>query len=199
MTISTLKLEDKQAYYDQNFDGLVYIESTFTGLEFERCVFTNCNFQGSTFLDCYFSDCIFLRSNLSLLKPTKSKLDNVLFKESKVVGVNWVKSQIHEFSTFNFESSVLDMNIFYGMKLQKMKIFNSQAHDVDFVSADLSNADIRGTDLTNASFSNTNLNQTDFRGATNYNIDVTINKLKKTRFSSDQAIRLLDSLNIILD
>jgi uncharacterized protein YjbI with pentapeptide repeats len=63
----------------------------------------------------------------------------------------------------------------------------------------MTNADLQNTDFENSRFYNTNLSGADLRGARNFYIDVKNNVLKKTLFSFNGAVTLLNSLDIIIE
>ena len=80
-----------------------------------------------------------------------------------------------------------------------ISIVNSKSHEVDFRLSDLSSSDFSGTDLENAQFNNTDLSNSDLRGAINYRIDPTENKISKSLFSLPDVVNLLRSFNIKID
>ena len=91
------------------------------------------------------------------------------------------------------------MSCFYQMELEKMSFKGSEVKDCNFTRADLEEADFRECDLEKTIFSETNLIKTNFKYAFNFAIDPTINKLKKTKFSPENAVLLLSHLDIEID
>ena len=67
---------------------------------------------------------------------------------------------------------------------------------MDFSDCNLTEADFAGTDLESARFSNCDLTLANFKEARNYYIDIQHNKVKKTKFSLPEALRLLDAFDI---
>jgi fluoroquinolone resistance protein len=82
------------------------------------------------------------------------------------------------------------------MKLEKMVFAGCSLLEVDFAEADLGGAGFDQCGLAGAMFDRTNLEKADFRGAVNYSIDPTTNKIKKARFSLDGVAGLLDKYDI---
>ncbi len=131
-----------------------------------------------------------------------STFRDVVFEQSKVVGVNWTEAtwglKGGILNSITFEESTLNYSTFIGIGLRGIKIKKCVAKDVDFADADLTGADFRETDLTDSRFLHSNLTGADFRNARGYAISPTLNTLKKTQFSLPEAMALLYGLDIIL-
>jgi uncharacterized protein YjbI with pentapeptide repeats len=84
------------------------------------------------------------------------------------------------------------------MNLREIRIVECLAEDVDFREANLTLADLTYTDFTGSQFLRTNLSNADFLAATNYNISILSNNVKKAKFSLPEAISLLRNLDIDL-
>ena len=82
--------------------------------------------------------------------------------------------------------------------LPEISLQECVARDVDFREADFTQADFTDTDFSESLFVNSNLTEVDFTNAKNYNIDASLNVLKKTKFSLPEAMSLLHSLDIVL-
>ncbi|WP_281662138.1 MULTISPECIES: pentapeptide repeat-containing protein [Halomonadaceae] len=93
---------------------------------------------------------------------------------------------------------VLNDSSFYGLSLQDLVLEECKAHNVDFREGDFSNSNFTYSDLSGCFFVNTNLTGADFSEASDYNIDIYRNIIKKAKFSRFEAVRLLDSLEIEL-
>lgn len=195
------KLEDKNDYLtvtftDQDFSGLEIASK-----EFDGCTFTGCNFSEAIFKRCNFVDCEFVNCNLSNVELGYSKFSEVVYHESKLVGIDWTKAAWSNFAfaaPIKFYKSIVNDSSFYGLSFQDFVLEECKAHSVDFREGDFSNSSFTYTDLTSSLFSNTNLTSTDLSEATNYDIDVYRNEIKNTKFSRFEATRLLDSLEIEL-
>ena len=73
-----------------------------------------------------------------------------------------------------------------------------KAHEVDFRSTNLSEASLCFTDFSYSQFHQINLYKADFEDAFHYAIDIFSNKIKGARFSRDEAVSLLEGLEIEL-
>lgn len=196
-----MKLEDKKEYWSESFKGLDLFNEEFLSKEFDGCVFENCDFNEAIFKRCNFVDCEFINCNLSNVEMEYSKFSEVCFRESKLIGIDWTKiawSKLLLSSPIKFYKSILNDSSFYGLSLRELVMEECKSHNVDFRAGDFSHANFTYSDLTGCLFGTTNLTGADFSEATNYDIDIIHNTIKKAKFSRYEAIRLLDSLDIEL-
>src|SRR5438046_403507 len=98
---------DSLVHEDKTFDKVVLLGKDIKEREFERCTFKNCDFSESNFSQTRFTDCIFIGCNLASLKLNRSSLKTVVFKECKLIGVNFSECDDFLFSV-RFESCILD-------------------------------------------------------------------------------------------
>ncbi|WP_437438301.1 pentapeptide repeat-containing protein [Rhodonellum ikkaensis] len=127
-------------------------------------------------------DCIFTNCNFSLCKLPHCQMNNVSFKDCKILGVNFSKCLDFLFEV-KFEDCSLDYCSFTRKKLPKTQFIKCSMRHVDFFESDLSKSSFSETDLTNAIFNNTILKEVDFTTASNYSIDPERNTIKKAKFS----------------
>ncbi len=193
--MSTFEKEDN--FYKLTFDHLNYSGDFFEDKEFEECIFTKCSFIECTFKHCKFLNCTFVECTLSAIKPINSSFNEVVFKESKVIGFDWTKAT--SIRSLAFEKSQLTYSNFSQLKLPLLKIRDSVAHEVNFSEAHLFGGDFQGTDFLKAVFSQTNLSKANFRKAFNYSINFKYNNISKAKFSLPEAMSLLNSLEIELE
>lgn len=188
-------------FYDKEFTDVSICKQEATNKEFDGCSFISCDFSESSFINCKFSDCRFIKCNLSAMNVKNSKFSDVVFQESKVLGVDWTKAYWRGLalgSPLCFKECLVSSSSFYGL-IQPGIIFDEcRAHDVDFREADLTRSIFCKTDLTNSLFSNTNLTGADFYGASNYDININTNTIKNARFCRYEAVSLLKSLDVKL-
>ncbi|WP_201796770.1 pentapeptide repeat-containing protein [Aeromonas cavernicola] len=90
------------------------------------------------------------------------------------------------------------MLLFFGLKLNELKIDECKLHEVDFREADLQNSSLTYCDFLNSMFAHTNLKNVDFTESCNFNIDIFNNNISQAIFTRSEAISLLDSLDIVL-
>ncbi len=196
-----VNFDKKQEYLSQTFDNLDISTEEINCKIFEDCSFIECNFSATLFSKCKFIDCHFSKCNLSVTKINYSKFLNITFDECKIIGINWTKASwpnIELSSPIEFHKCILNDSSFFGLSLKDIIIESCKAHDVDFRECNLSQADFTYTDFSYSLFNKTNLSEADFTEATNYNINIFQNNVKKAKFCNYEALRLLDCLEIEL-
>lgn len=181
---------DQTTYDDHFFEKVVYVDKAIRGREFQSCIFRNCDFSNSSFTGNKFLDCTFDGCNLSMIKLDQSTLSNVIFENSKVLGVNFSQCTDFLFSVA-FDNCILDYSSFMGKKMVKTKFSRSTLKEVSFSQAVLTGSTFSETDLSSAIFNRTELSAVNFVTAYNYDIDPEINNLKKAAFSSQGLEGLL--------
>ncbi|MBN9297610.1 MAG: pentapeptide repeat-containing protein [Filimonas sp.] len=184
-------------YNDKRFEDEVHDGKTITGVEFYKCHFYKCSFKETKFSECSFEQCVFEECDLSLMKINKTTFSSVQVKSSKAIGVIW--SDVINAFAIDFTQSNINYGNFVGKQLKKVKFINCSIAEADFSDCNLSQAVFTGSDLTNARFIQSDLTQANFIDATNYTIDVNINKIKKAKFKLPEALSLLYSLDIIVE
>lgn len=183
---------------DKTFQQVDYSEKALRNREFVRCHFVGCDFSKADLRTNDFEDCTFETCNLTMANLQGVGLRNILFKDCKVMGVDF--SALNKFMfSFSFESCQLNYSIFYGTKLKKMQFVNSSLREVDFSEADLSGSTFSECDLLGATFSGTNLEKVDFRTATNVILDPDNNKMKKAKFTIHQLEFLLSKYQLDIE
>jgi len=182
---------------------LIYEGKTFKNIaskgsrdgEFENCSFVNCDFSNGVFTSGKFTDCVLTNCNLALAKLGQCQLNDVTFKDCKLLGLNFCDCSDFLF-TVKFENCILDYSSFARKKMAKTHFLNSSLRNVDFTDSDLSKAVFANDDLTNAVFNKTTIKEADFLTARNYSIDPEKNNVKKARFSLYGVIGLLNKYDI---
>lgn len=191
-----------QAEYNQNtFKAGDYRNARITHKEFSSCKFSRCNFKdtdlsGTRFIQCQFIDC-----DLSLSIIKNCSFNEVCFKNTQLVGINWMDSSLARkgyFRPVEFINSTLNYGTFIGCFLKSVRMSDCNVQSADFSEAFMSQAICTGSDFSSSRFNNTDLTEADFRGARNYTISVVDNKVKKAKFSLPEAMALLTGLGIIL-
>jgi fluoroquinolone resistance protein len=85
------------------------------------------------------------------------------------------------------------------MKLMGTEFTKSIVKECSFAEADLTSASLKECDLAGTVFNNTILDKADFSGASNYQIDIRTNRLKRAKFTLPEAIALLEMLDIEIE
>lgn len=198
-----LFLFDKETEYRGIvFKDLELSQKELSSKEFDNCSFIDCAFNEKAFINCSFYDCKFKNCNMSLIKVKGcSFCGTIIFEDSKLTGIDWTEvswSRIEIPFPIQFLNCNISYSTFIGLNLREIRIKECYAREVDFMEANMTQADFTNTDFTGSVFDNTNLTRADFSHAKNYNINVGLNKVKKTKFSLPEAISLLYFLDIEL-
>ncbi len=188
-------------YLTKNFDGLDLSKKIISSKIFDGCIFNKCDFSEATLNDNKFIDCHFVKCNFSIVNIQSSHFLDVIFDECKVIGTDWTDAcwpGIPLCAPIKFHKCIINDSSFFGLSLEEMVIEECKAHDVDFREGNFSEANFTYTDFTGSLFNKTNLTGADFTEATNYNIDIYFNEIKRAKFCRHEAVRLLESLDIEL-
>jgi len=187
----------KSEYVGEVFADVDWSAQEIKRVEFDSCAFQHCVFAKTSFPLSRFLDCAFESCDFSLLKVTNARFRDVRFKDCKLIGINW--ASIGGALDLVFEHCLLDYSVFTGLDLRRIRLIRCSAREVDFSDSNLREAVCTGTDFQAARFSNTDLSKADFRGATNYQIEASSNRLGKAKFSLPEAVSLLQGLDIVIE
>ena len=179
----------------KTFEKVIYTGQKVSSREFENCIFKDCDFCNTAFLSSTFMDCEFIDFNLSMLDVSGSSLKNVVFKNSKLLGIAFHACDDFLFQVA-FENCVLDFASFANKKMPKTHFTCSSLKEVSFEATYLKQSVFENCDLTRAVFNDTNLTECNFTSASNYQIDPEFNVLKKARFSLQGIPGLLEKYDI---
>jgi len=192
---------DQKEYFSKDISQIKFQGQEIGTTDFEECVFNDCDFSEAMFDKCKFIDCQFFKCNLSIVKLNGSRFNNVVFKDCKAIGIDWTKAawpSIALSSPITFLKCNISDSTFFGLSIRELVIEECKAHDVDFREGDFCKANFTFTDFTNSLFSVSNLTGADFTEAANYRIDINNNKISRAKFSRQEAVSLLDGLDIEL-
>ena len=193
------RLGSGSASVGERFEGLTQDEAQLMDSEFEDCVFVRSTFRQVEFRSCRFADCVFERCDLSLVRLPGTVLSGVVFKECKIVGVNWTEAGWRTISLHDpvkFMKSILNESTFLGIALPGLELIDCVAHNVDFRESDLKDADFSGTSLEGSMFAGADLSGADLRRARGYAIDARETVVEGGRFALPEAISLLAGLGV---
>jgi uncharacterized protein YjbI with pentapeptide repeats len=172
-----LNIYDEQTFEDVSYAAQVNQRWDFQDCKFKRCDFSNSEFANSKFVDCVFDGC-----NLSMMRLQGTTLNNVVFKNCKIMGVSFNQCQDFLF-TVRFESCILDYSSFMDKKMLKTPFIQTSLKETTFTRANLANSVFDNCNLNEAVFSETDLTGVDFSTSYNYIIDPETNTLRKAVFA----------------
>jgi fluoroquinolone resistance protein len=184
-----------QIHDDKTFTDITYAQKVTRNTEFNNCIFKGCDLTDSEFALCKFIDCVFENCNLSMIKWNRSTLNNVVFKGSKLLGINFSQSEDFLFSV-RFESCMLDYSSFMSKKLPKTTFIKSSLKEVTFTEAILAGSVFDDCNMNGAVFNRTDLTGVNFSTAQNVIIDPELNTMTKAIFSMGELEGLLLKYNI---
>lgn len=159
--------------------------------------FTWINFTGRSFSRKNFIDCIFDKCNLSNVDIDYTTFNDVEFKNSKLVGMNFTQLRM-KLSNFNFHDCNLVMCYFNELSLKWISFEDCELFECNFTKTYLAKANFMYANLEKTIFAGTNLESANFEWASNFTINPKINNLEKTIFSRDNVFWLLSYLDIII-
>lgn len=182
---------------DKEFTKKDYTQNPLPKGNYENCHFVDCLFSESfldnqNFVECTFEGCDLTNANIA-----HTTFNDVTFDNCKMVGVQFETCN-HLLLSLHFIGCNLSVSSFHGMDLPCTDFEGCKFHQTDFSEADLKQSKFANCDFENAIFDNTNLEQADFSSAIHFNIDPSINRVKKTRFSKDGLIGLLKKYDIVV-
>lgn len=160
--------------------------------QFEDCTFSGINFSEYQLVSSLFFNCNFQNCNLSNQNMTNATFRNVKFESCNLIGINWCT--LKRFEGCEFNNCKLNYSVFQGLKLKNIIITNSQAIEVDFSDADLTNSLLTNTALAGTNFSRSILINADFRSAKDFLFDLRTTKIKGLQLSMPEALNLLTAL-----
>jgi fluoroquinolone resistance protein len=131
-----------------------------------------------------------------MIKLSGTTLNNAVFRDCKILAVNFNDCENFLFSILRAESCNLDLTSFLGKKMLKTEFIKSSMKEVNFELANLSGSVFDQVDLSGASFYKTDLTAADFTTAYNFDIDPESNTLKKASFSIEGLSGLLRKYHI---
>lgn len=164
--------------------------------EFELIEFVNCSFNdlsSLSFLDCDFKGC-----NLSNCRTMNTRLQNCLFKDSKLLGMNFSGAKDLSFEV-HFVNCNMDYTFFDKKKMNRSSFANCKLHSANFSNADLSKCTLTDCDFLESIFSDTDLSGVDLSSNLNLLIDPESNRIKKAKFLMNQLPGLLYRYDIRIE
>lgn len=188
------------AYFtDQQWEDIIFEEDNIlTNATYENCTFIRCDFCQMDLSAFQFIDCTFIECNLQLIKMTKTLWRDVVFTQSKMIGLRFDEAQNLGLA-IKCEHCNLSQSVFYGCKLIQASFEHCNLEHCDFTSADCKKTSFAYAQLLHTQFDQTNLQEADFRHAQNFQINPNNNKLKKAKFSKDGLSGLLTSYQLIIN
>ena len=185
----------KEENIEKEFRGLDLGDDIFQGKRFLNCKFFKCNFSETKFINCRFSECVFENCTLLNLDISQSVFDDVVFIQTKLLGLNW--SEIRNFHTkLKFEKSKIQYSTVQDLEFLEFQAIESTFFEMDFINCKLEKSVWSKTDLKRTNFVRCNLKNADFATARNYIISAKENYLNNTKFTYPEVKESLGELGM---
>lgn len=181
---------DEREFKKSDFKEFSFEDHRFTHCHFENCHFLQSSFKRASFLQCTFKQC-----HLQLIKMDNCRLQEVLFDECKLIGIDFHRCE-NGFFSIELKNCIAMSCNFSDLKMKRSSFFKSKLLECYFNNTYLCEANFRECDLKGSLFHLADLSHADFRGAINYAINPTTNKIKKALFSAPEVLSLLSFLEI---
>ena len=172
------------------FEREDFSKEKFVKGDYESCTFSNCNFSNANLSKVRFIECHFINCNLSLAHFYLTEIQDVTFKDCKMLGLRFDKCSDFAFS-IKFDNCILNDSSFFKKKLLRTMFTKSKLHGVDFTECDVNTSTFDACDLLNAIFKSTDLQNTDLRNSYNFIIDPENNNIRGAKFSLESLKGLL--------
>lgn len=189
-------------YENETIENVKMNHEVLEDAEFVDCIFVNCALEDCSVDRCSFIECKFINCNIISLKSKYSYVKYAEFEKCNLIGIHWNEllpdGRIIE-PIRKLSHNTLKYNIFINLKFMRFDFSQNIIQDSTFEECDLRECSFKGDRLERTHFSNCDLRKSDFREASEYQIDITSNKLKGAYFSFPEVINLLSVLEIKID
>ncbi len=197
-----MAITSHHTYEGRTFKRVALKAQTISKTQFVECAFTRCDFSEVAFKACHFLDCTFDDCTMRLTNVENTTFAKVRFDRCNLLGINWTQADWSQWTTklsaMTFTACDLTYGIFLGLELKNAVMTDCIAHEINLAEANLTDADFAGTDFASAIFLQTDLTRANFVGAKNYTLNLNDNTTKAARFALPEAIRLLESMDLVL-
>jgi fluoroquinolone resistance protein len=184
-------------FVEQTFDDLVGEGLSVAGKEFQRCVFRRCKLPQSRWPETRLEDCVFEDCDLTRMAPQALACRGVIFKGSKLMGVEW--SGLGALPDLAFDGCDLRYASFVELRLRALKLVGCLAREANFLAVDLTEADFSGSDLTGSTISGCTLTKANFSRSSGVFFDPEKNKCKGARVAVEAAVSLMQSHGVVVE
>ena len=184
-------------FADRTFTDLVLEAADLSGKELQRCTFHRCKLPATRWARSKLEECRFEHCDLTRMAPQELALREVVFQDSKLMGVDW--TDLGPLPNASFEACDLRYASFVKLKLRATKFLRCTARESNFIDVDLTEADFSGTDLTDSTIRGCTLAKTNFSRATGVLFDVQHNRVKGARIGLEAALAMARSAGMVVE
>lgn len=194
MLVQNQQYYENTTFENEDFSKHVFDDFTFSNCVFVKCKFTDCSFKKANVWQCTFQECDF-----SLVNLKDAVLRDVLFENSKLMGINFSSCDTKLFFSIKIINSLAQFCNFLDLTMEKSSFKESRVIQSKFLGTNLKKSCFVAADLTGTVFQQCDLRQANFKKAINYRIHPCENKIPKAQFSFPECIGILQALDIVLD
>jgi uncharacterized protein YjbI with pentapeptide repeats len=190
-------LLDGDFFADEVFSDLALAAADLSGKEFARCTFRRCKLPESRWARTKLEDCVFEDCDLTGMLPHELALRGVVFKGTKLMGVDW--TELGKLPDVSFERCDLRYASFVKQRFRATRFVGCIAREASYLEVDLTEADFTDTDLTGSTIRGCSLGKTNFSHAIGVFFDPQHNKVKGARIAIEAAILLVQSFGMVVE
>ncbi|MDA3940089.1 MAG: pentapeptide repeat-containing protein [Spirochaetia bacterium] len=169
----------------QDLSGKVFYNCDFRGCNFTQAILSSSDFESCSFIDCNFTNPIIVQT----------KFIDVKYEKCKLMGLNFYLCSQFAFDV-TFDECLISNCNFGQMKMKSSKFTKCEIIESYFQDTFLEGATFEGSNFKGTLFHNTNLEKASFCNASGYNIDPTVNRIRKAKFTVPDVLNLLNTFNI---
>ncbi|MCB9170942.1 MAG: pentapeptide repeat-containing protein [Flavobacteriales bacterium] len=180
---------------DRVFQQLLQQGAALRELRFEHCTFERCDLSSADLGRSRFTECAFIGCDLSLMKLVGASLQQVVFRECKLMGVDFSVCSEMLFHITCVDCP-MDHAVFEKRVMPGTRFTRCSLQGAVFEEADLQGGVFDDCDLADAVFAGTDLRRADLTTARDLRIDPRRNDLRNARFSVEGALSLLATFGV---
>ena len=187
----------EDVFVERTFDDLLGEGIAVAGKDFQRCVFRRCKLPQSRWPETRLEDCVFEDCDLTRMAPQALACRGVMFKGSKLMGVEW--SGLGAFPDLAFDGCDLRYASFVDLRLRALRLVGCLASEANFLGVDLTEADFSGSDLAGSTITGCTLTKANFSRGSGVFFDPQKNRSKGARVAVETAVALMRSHGVVVE
>lgn len=189
-----------EAYENQHFRNLEPGELVLAGASFLDCTFENCNFTETSLRSARLSGCRFENCELAMIDLTDASFQDVEFERCRLTGVNFSLLQTGALGiSVHFKAADLSFSTFRDLDLQNCSLADCMLREAEIVRCKLNGVDLSGSNFDRCALQDNDFTDADLRGASNYYLAATSNRVRGLQVSLPEALNLITALGVTFE
>lgn len=190
-------MTEYETHENQHFRNLDPGELTLAGASFLDCTFENCNFSEASFRSARLSGCRFENCELAMIDLTDASLQDVEFETCRLTGVNFSLLQTGALGiSVHFKAADLSFSTFRDLDLSNCSFTGCMLREAELVQCKLAGVDLSGSNFERCALQENDFTDADLRGASNYYLSATSNRVSGLQASLPEALNLIIALGV---